>query len=383
MKKNIVLMSGNDAIAYGAKLARPQVIPIYPITPQTQIAEKITELCLSGEMDAELITVESEHSGMSAAIPASLTGARVFTATASQGILLMHEMLHYATGARVPIVMVNVNRSIGSPWGFWADQTDSLSQRDTGWLQFYCETGQECLDTLIQAFKVAEKVSMPTMVCHDAFYISHSMEPVEIPDQELVDRYLPPYKREHYLDPELGESWGNVADRDMYWSHKKDMDKAMAQALEVAVEADDEWKSLTDRSYGIIESYRLEGAEIALVAMGSMVGTAREAVDELRKEGCAIGLLKVKLFRPFPVDAIRKALNEVTRVVVLDRNFSPGMGGILHQEVKAATFGMPIIVNGILAGVGGVNVSINDMMNLVRRALKDEPAVSSIWGEVI
>src|SRR5680860_1608718 len=178
-----LLLSGNHAVSYGAMRARPEVVPIYPITPQTPIAEKISDLQLSGEFNVDLMTVESEHSAMSACITASLTGARVFTATASQGLLLMHEMLHFAAGARTPIVMVNVNRTVASPWGFWPDQTDSLSQRDTGWVQYYTENGQESLDTVIQAFKVAEQVGLPTMVVHEAFYISHSMEPVVVPGQ--------------------------------------------------------------------------------------------------------------------------------------------------------------------------------------------------------
>ena len=202
-----LLLSGNHAVSYAVKLAKHNVIPVYPITPQTPILERITEFQSSGEMVAEVITMESEHSAMAAAITASLTGVRVFTATASQGLLLMHEMLHYAAGARAPIVMANVNRTLGSPWGFWPDQTDSLAQRDCGWIQYYCENGQESHDTTLQAFRVAEEVLLPAMVIHEAFYVSHAMEAVELVSQEQVDRYLPPFDPPHRLDQIGRASW--------------------------------------------------------------------------------------------------------------------------------------------------------------------------------
>src|SRR3990170_2651631 len=218
-----MLLTGNYAVAWGARLARPKVVPVYPITPQTPVLELLTEFHAAGEFDAEMLTPESEHSVMSACITASLTGVRVFTATASQGLMLMHELLHYASGARAPIVMVNVNRTIGSPWGFWPDQTDSLAQRDTGWIQYYTENGQESLDTVIQAFKVAEELLVPAMVIHEAFYVSHALEPVTVPSQERVDAYLPPFDPPHKLDADIGESWGNVVNQDMFYRHRKDL----------------------------------------------------------------------------------------------------------------------------------------------------------------
>src|SRR5512146_2725167 len=219
-----MLLTGNHAVAWAARLARPKVVPVYPITPQTPILEKLTEFQAAGEFDAEIITPESEHSVMAACIPASLAGVRVFTATASQGLLLMHELLHYAAGARAPIVMANVNRTVASPWAFWPDQTDSLAQRDTGWIQFYTESAQESLDTVLHGFRIAEQVMLPVMVNHDAFYVSHSLEPVSVPPQSLVDDFLPPYAPTHRLTTDHVESWGNVVTQDMFYRHRQDME---------------------------------------------------------------------------------------------------------------------------------------------------------------
>lgn len=376
-----MLLTGNHAVAWAARLARPKVVPGYPITPQTPILEKLTEFHASGELDAEIITPESEHSVMAACIPASLTGVRVFTATASQGLLLMHELLHYASGARAPIVMANVNRTPASPWGFWPDQTDSIAQRDTGWIQFYSESAQESLDTVIQAFRVAEAVLVPTMVNHDAFYVSHAVEPVEVPHQDVVDGFLPAYSPPHRIDPQNPESWGNVVTQEMYYRHRRDLGEALARVPEVALQADREWGALTGRSWGIVERYRCEGAATIIVTMGSMCGTARDAVDALRQSGHAVGLLKIRLFRPLPVEALRAALVGVPDVVVLDRNYSPGHGGVLHQELRAALYGIDKAprIHGLLAGVGGMNVSAERIVDLVRETVVGAPRAESVW----
>jgi pyruvate/2-oxoacid:ferredoxin oxidoreductase alpha subunit len=376
------LMTGNHALAWAAKLARPQVVPVYPITPQTPVMEKLTEFQAAGEFDAEIITPESEHSVMAACIPASLAGTRVFTATASQGLLLMHELLHYAAGARAPIVMANINRTVASPWAFWPDQTDSLAQRDTGWIQFYSESAQESLDTTIQAFRIAEAVLLPVMVSHDAFYVSHALEPVEIPAQGLVDGFLPPYAPPHRLDTEKVESWGNVVTQDMFYRHRQEMEEAMAKVPALADEVDREWARATRRSYGgALERYRCDGARMVIVTLGSMCGTVREAVDALRDAGEAVGLLKLRLFRPLPVQALRKALAGVPEVVVLDRNHSPGAGGVLHKELLGALYGLPDAprVHGYLAGVGGVNVPPERIVEFVKRAQASEPQPESVW----
>ena len=376
-----MLLTGNDAVAWAARLARPKVVPVYPITPQTPVLEKITEFQASGEFDAELITPESEHSVMAACIPASLAGVRVFTATASQGLLLMHELLHYASGARAPIVMVNVNRTLASPWAFWPDQTDSLAQRDTGWIQFYSESAQESLDTVIQAFKVAEQVLLPVMVSHDAFYVSHALEPVRVPAQETVDAFLPAYSPPHRLDTAKVESWGNVVTPDMFYRHRQALGEAMDRVPAAALAADDEWRALTGRSYGIVERYRCDGASTVIVTMGSMCGTAREAVDAMRADGEAVGLLKLRLFRPLPTPCLREMLAGVRDVLVLDRNYSPGHGGVLHQELRAALYGMADAprVSGYLAGVGGVNVSPQKIVEFVLSARAGPARPGSVW----
>jgi len=319
---------------------------------------------------------------MAACIPASLAGVRVFTATASQGLMLMHELLHYASGARAPIVMANVNRTIASPWAFWPDQTDSLAQRDTGWVQLYVESAQEALDSVVQAFRIAERVLLPVMVNLDAFYVSHALEPVELPAQETVDAYLPPYAPEHFLDPARGESWGNVVSQELYCRHRRDIGEAMDRVPAVAAEADQEWQRLTGRGWGVMERYRCEGADLVITSLGSMCGTAREAVDALRAAGHAVGLLKLRLFRPLPLAALRAALAGVRDVLVLDRNFSPGAGGVLHQELRAALYGMPQAprVHGLLAGVGGINVPPQKIVELALAARSREPAAEPLWA---
>ncbi|MCJ7797814.1 MAG: pyruvate ferredoxin oxidoreductase [Thermoleophilia bacterium] len=376
-----MLLTGNHAVSYGAMLSRPEVVPIYPITPQTPIAEKISELQLSGQFDVDIMTAESEHSAMSACITASLTGVRVFTATASQGLLLMHEMLHYASGARAPIVMAEVNRTLGSPWGFWPDQSDSLSQRDTSWIQFYCEHGQESLDTVIQAFRVAEELLLPAMVIHEAFYVSHALEPVVVPTQERVDEYLPPFNPIHRLDTQLGESWGNVVNQDMFYRHRKALTESMALVPDAAINADADYQRMFGRGYGILERYRMDGAETAIVGFGSMCGTARVAVDTLRDAGHAVGLLKIKLFNPFPIGHVRQAVAGVPKLVVIERNVSPGIGGVLGQTLKSALYGMadPPAVHSYLAGVGGVNVSARTLVEMITKAMADEPVAESVW----
>jgi pyruvate/2-oxoacid:ferredoxin oxidoreductase alpha subunit len=376
-----MLLSGNHAVAWAARLARPQVVPVYPITPQTPILELITDFHAAGEFDAEILTPESEHSVLAACIPASLAGARVFTATASQGLLLMHELLHYASGARAPIVMANVNRTVASPWAFWPDQTDSLSQRDTGWIQFYTESAQESLDTVLHGFRIAEQVKLPVMINHDAFYVSHALEPVRVPSQQLVDGYLPSYQPVNRLDTAVGSSWGNVVSAEMFSRHRRDIEDAMAQALTAVQEADREWSELTGRSHGVLERYRCDGARAVIVTMGSMCGTAREAVDTMRDAGVPVGLLKLRLFRPLPAQALRVALGGVPDVIVLDRNHSPGLGGILHNELRGALYGVSAAprVHGFLAGVGGVNVSPETIASLVHRALDSAPQHDSAW----
>jgi pyruvate/2-oxoacid:ferredoxin oxidoreductase alpha subunit len=366
-----MLLTGNHAVAYAALRARPDVMAVYPITPQTPVLEKLLELADLGELGGELITVESEHSAMAACIAASLAGARVFTATASQGIALMHEMLHYAAGIRAPVVMVNVNRTLASPWGFWADQTDSLAQRDTGWIQLYCESAQEALDTVLHAYRVAESVLLPAMVIFEAMYVSHTLEPVAVPSAELVARFLPAFDPALRLDPARPRGVGGTATPVQWRANRLAMQAAMAEALHAVMDADDRYGALTGRRYGAIEEYRISDAEVVLVAAGGMAGTAREAVDCLRERGVAAGLVRLRLFRPFPAAELADLLCPFERIAVIDRNCSVGSGGIFAQEVRAALHGRPgpARVFSYIAGLGGVNVSVDRAMQIARDAL--------------
>src|SRR5512137_2685669 len=298
-------MTGNHAVAHAVKLCRTPLIAAYPITPQTPIYEKLSEWEASGELKGIMMRTESEHSAMASCIAASLTGVRTFTATSSQGLALMHEMLHFAAGCRAPVVMANVNRLLAAPWGFWADQLDSLSQRDTGWIQFYCENGQEALDNVIQGYRIAEQVYLPVMICLEAFFVSHFMEVVDLPEQDEVDRFLPPLNLPHKFDIDKPGFLVPVVPSELYQKYKHMAQGSMDSVKEVAVKVDQEFKNEFGRGYGIIEPLLLEDAEVVLVTAGSITSTARVAVKDLREQGRKVGVLKVRLFRPFPVEAIQ------------------------------------------------------------------------------
>jgi pyruvate/2-oxoacid:ferredoxin oxidoreductase alpha subunit len=368
-----MLLTGDHAIAWGATLARPHVCPVYPITPQTPVLEKLAELAERGDFTGDLMTVESEHSAMAACIAASLAGARVFTATASQGLALMHEMLHYAAGARAAVVLANVNRTVAAPWGFWADQTDSLAQRDTGWMQFYCASAQEALDTVIQAFRIAEAVLLPAMVVIEALWISHTLEPVDVPEPELVTRYLPPYTPALRLDPKAPLSFGGTTTPAQWRANRLAMQSAMSDARYQIADADREWRALTGRGWPAVEPYRMEDAEVAIVASGGIAGTAREAVDRLREDGIPVGVTRIRQFRPFPAHELADVLAGVDRIAVVDRNCSIGSGGIMGGELRAALMAVgeidPIVLSYVI-GLGGVNVSVDRVAAVVRDALK-------------
>lgn len=375
------VVTGNHAVSYGAMLSRVQVISAYPITPQTQVVELLSELCANGALRAKFIKVESEHSAMAALVGAASTGARTFTATSAHGLALMHEMLHWAAGARLPIVLADINRAMGPPWSVWTDQNDSLAQRDTGWMQIYCESNQEVLDTVIQAYKVAEKVLMPAMLVLDAFVLSHTAEPVEIPDQALVDEYLPPYKPLYKLDVTDPRSFGALAPPDVYMELRYKMHQAMEAALEEFARADEEFERLFGRRYGLIEPYRADDADFILVTSGTVTSTAREVIDELQLEGRKIGLLKVRLFRPFPQELIRQALSGVAKVAVIDRNISFGMGGIFAQEIKSALYNVhqrPSIF-GFVAGLGGRDITPAVIREIIDYTENHDEPEDLIW----
>ena len=354
-----MFLSGNHAVACGARLARPKVIAAYPITPQSPIYEKLSEWDGKGELGARMMRVESEHSAMAACISASLAGVRTFTATASQGLALMHELLHFASGMRVPIVMVNVNRALAAPWSFWTEQTDSLSQRDTGWLQYYAADNQEALDTVIQAFKVSETVFLPAMVVLEAFYTSHFMEPVEVPDQKSVDQFLPPYVPVVKLDTDHPAIFNQTVTQNQYAKFRIERHTAMEEALIVAEQVDEQYRERFGRGYGLLEGYRSEDADIVLVTAGTIGSTARVTIDELRQRGKKVGMVRMRLFRPFPRAHCLEAFRNVRKIAVIDRNLSPGEEGIFCQELKSALYASPkrIPVFGFVMGLGGTNVS--------------------------
>jgi len=376
------VIEGSHAVSEGARLARAQVISAYPITPQTHIVERLSEFCADGTLDARFLRVESEHSALAALIGAASTGVRTFTATASQGLALMHELLHWASGARLPIVMANVNRALAPGWNIWADQTDSLAQRDTGWIQLYCEDSQEVLDTTLQAYRLAEWVYLPVMVILDAFFLSHTYEPVDIPDQETVDRLLPPFQPRFHLDPENPCTFGQMSPPGVYMEMRRSIQAAMEDALLAFADVEEEFSRVLGRRYGPVEAVQCDDAGVILVTSGTVTSTSRQVIAELRARGEKVGLLKIKLFRPFPVESIRAALGRAQKVAVIDRNFSFGASGIFAQEVRAALCNLPghPAVFGYIAGLGGRDVTTAVIEEIyVRTRDAEAPKEESIW----
>ncbi|MGA2677584.1 MAG: pyruvate synthase subunit PorA [Methanobacterium sp.] len=361
----IKVISANKAIAEAVKLAKPKVIPVYPITPQTSISEYLAQFVADGDLRAEYIRVESEHSAISAAVGASGTGVRVFTATSSQGLALMHEILFAAAGLRNPIVMANANRALSAPLSIWNDQQDSISQRDTGWMQFYAENAQEALDLVLQAYRISEnnEVLLPSMVCVDGFILTHTVEPVDIPLQDTVDKFLIPYQPKHaYLDPEDPMSLGTFTDPNYYMEARYDMEVAMEGSKKVIRDVHKEFTEVFGREYDLVEEYMCDDAEIILVAMGSICGTIKTVTDSLRTQGEKIGLLKVIAFRPFPKDEIQKSIKNADKIAVLDKNISFGIGGVLYNEIKAK---IDVNASGFIIGLGGRDVSPDDIKTIV------------------
>ncbi len=356
-----VMDTGCHAAAFAAQSARVDVVPGYPITPQTSIMEAVSEMVAAGELHARFIPVEGEHSAMAAAVAASAAGARAFTATSSQGLLYMHEVLHMAAGGRLPVVMVNVNRGVFAPWTLWADHQDSLAQRDTGWLQYYCASVQEIYNTILQAFRVAEEVDIPVMVNFDGFALSHCMMPLNIPEQEVVDAFLPPIDSTWRLDPNSPSSFFNVTLADDYAPYRRMLAEDVLAAAGNVKQAAADYQTHTGMWNGdTLEPYRMDGAEVVVFAMGSMANEARLSVDRLREEGVPAGLLRLRLFRPFPAEDILAALPQGATVAVLDRNYNFGNeGGILASELKAALYGVrdDVTVLNRVMGIGGVDVS--------------------------
>lgn len=352
-------LEGSQGVAQAVALCRPDVICAYPISPQTHIVENLGLLCRKGILqDCEYINVESEFAAMSVAIGASVAGGRSYTATASQGLLYMAEAVYNAGGLGLPIVMTVANRAIGAPINIWNDHSDSMSQRDCGWIQLFAETNQEACDLHIQAFRIAEELSIPVMVCMDGFVLTHAFEEMDIPDQASVDAFLPPYSPRQVLDPDHPYSIGAMVGPEAFTEVRWLAHEHMRQAIPVIRQVQQEFRNIFGRdSGGLLSDYRMEDAETAVLAMGALTGTIKDAVDEMRAEGIRIGVVCLKCFRPFPFEALREALSGVRRVIVIERMVSAGSCGAVTLETMKALRGLPIDQHTLYAGLGGRAVS--------------------------
>lgn len=375
-EKDIQMMTGNSAAVRAVKSARIDVMPSYPITPQTSIMEGVAELVESGELKCNYLPVEGEHSVMAAAVAAAATGARVFTATSSQGLLYMSEVLHMAAGSRLPMVLVNVNRGVLAPWTLWSDHQDSLSQRDSGWIQLYCGTVQDIYNTVVQAFRITEQINIPVMVCYDGFSLSHCMMPLELPPQEEIDAFLPPISADWRVDVNSPSSLNNVTEADNYAPYRQMLSEDVLEAEEVIRKAAEEFREHTGLWEGdTIEGYRMEDAEVVALAVGSMATEMRNSVDKLRDEGLKIGLLRLRMVRPFPTEDLIRAFPQNATVAVLDRSYAFGHpGGIIESELKGVLFGRrnDLRVVGRVIGIGGTDVSWQRMADVLAEMAKKE-----------
>lgn len=363
------MVKGNFATAVAAKLARAEVVPAYPITPSTLFPEQISEYVANGEMETQFVPVESEHSAMSACIGASAAGVRTCTATSSQGLALMHELLFIASGMRLPIVMVVANRALSAPINIWGDHSDTMAERDAGWMQCYAERNQEALDLMLIGFKVAEdrRVLLPVMVGLDAFVLTHTIEPVEIPEQADVDIFLPRYSSPYCtLDPAHPMTIGSFVTPEHYMEFKLAQERAMTRASSVINEVFKEFEEIFGRRYQKVSGYRTEDADIILLTIGSMTGTARAAVDELRAQGHKAGVVKLTVYRPFPLLELHGMLGRAKAVAVVERAYSYGCAGPLYSELGSACYSLerrPLLLNYII-GLGGRDIVIEDFKRI-------------------
>lgn len=386
MKK---VMMGTEAATMAVKLARVQVVSAYPITPQTVIVESLADIIGRGELKAKYMPVESEHTAMSSCMGASMAGARTFTATSSQGLAYMHEMLHYTAGERAPVVMVNCNRALGAPWNLYCDHTDSLSQRDTGWIQYYCASSQDVLDAILIAYAVAEQALLPVMINLDAFYLTHTSELLDVPDQEAVDLFLPPYKALNKLDVDDPKTFSIVCGADLFSSIKYKRQCDTLAAVRLWDQMAERYNSHFNRLHPTVEAYRTEDADLCIVGMGTGIGAIRQAVDRLREEGLKAGSLRLAMVRPFPLEGLQRAIGTAKHVIVIDRDVSYGSEGIVAQEVKAGLFECrkDVKVTGFVAGIGGNDMTVDTIIPLVRQAISGDgnavKAGMSFWAEVL
>jgi pyruvate ferredoxin oxidoreductase alpha subunit len=377
----IKVITGTEAAAYGVLLSHPEIICAYPITPQSRIPELLSEFCAQGILKAKFVNAESEMGSIGYVLGASAGGVRVFTATSSQGLAWMHEGLHWAAGARLPIVMVNVNRPFTPPGNITSDQTDSMSQRDTGWMQFYCESNQEVLDTIIEAYKVSELIGLPSMVCLDGIYLSHISESVEIPEQDRVDYYLPPYEPSFSIDwgyklyyefPTIRTDSGNPTDGAFFMLSRYELHKAENQCVDAILKANQEFQVLFGRGYPPVEEYKCDDADLVVVTCGSTFGTCRTVIESLRDKGYKVGLVKLKMFRPFPRELIRRVLTGRKKIAVIERDLSPGQCGIIYQEIKWALH-TNVPMYGFVSGLGGGDITPELIDKAILFSLREDP----------
>ena len=380
-------LSGNEAFAYGVRLARPQVISAYPITPQTIVVEKLSEFVEDGSLKSEFIHVESEHSALSCAMGASSVGARAFTATSSQGLLYMAECLPYAAGGRFPIVMMNANRSTALPWNIYGDQRDSLSQLDSGWIQAYAENAQEALDLALMSFYIAEhkRVSTPFMANLDGFVLTHTYEVVDVPTAQQADEFLPPFETENKMSLTKPKNLGFSAGPDTNTFFKYKEHTGLLNVKKAVTEAESRFESIFGRHYsGLTESYRTDDADYILITLGSISGLVREIVDKLREQGEKAGLLRIRYMRPFPNEEIAKAVKNAKAVGVLEKDISFGNEGTVYTNVNSALqkAGISIPTSDYIGGLGGRNISPGEIENIFEELKQEKSAVKFLGIEV-
>jgi pyruvate/2-oxoacid:ferredoxin oxidoreductase alpha subunit len=377
---DVRIITGNQSAAMAARLCNVQVVAAYPITPQSQLSEILSQYVESGALRAEYVRVESEHSAMTVCISASTVGARVFTATSANGLLYMHEQLHWAAGSRLPIVMCVVNRGVGAPWSIFNDQQDSLAQRDTGWIQIHCRNNQEIMDNVIQAYRIAEQVYAPVMVCYDGFVLSHTMMPVDVPGSNLVRSFLPPYKAHTVLSPDNPKNINPVllpntrmsAEGilcDGYMEMRYKLQKAMEESREVILRTNREFADAFGRDHGgMLWEYRTEDADVILSSMGSVAAEAMEAADELRANGIAAGVVGIRVFRPFPKEDVIRAFRNAKVIILFEKSISYGYEGGLSSELKAAFYrtGIQAPIHDYVVGLGGRDVKSRELVEAVK-----------------
>jgi pyruvate ferredoxin oxidoreductase alpha subunit len=376
-------VEGSHAVSEMVARCRPQVISAYPITPQTHIVEDLARRVGEGELEAEFINVESEFSAASVVLGASAAGARAYTTTTSQGLLLMNEVIYCIAGMRLPIVLTCANRAISAPLNIWNDQQDSMTVRDAGWIQLHAEDNQEAADLHLQAFKIAEQTSLPVMVCMDGFILTHAFEPVDLPEQKEVDAFLPPFKPQHLVDPRWPRALGLYADQRFYMETRYILHRALEKSEQTIQQVSADFAQAFGRqSGGLLKTYHLEDADLVIVTMGSIAGTIKDLIDELAQEGKKVGLLQICSFRPFPRQAVYQVLRNKMNIVVLEKSVSLGRGGILGSDIRwsfprAEKNGR--VISSYIAGLGGRNISKEALRDMVAR-VETEPVELAFLG---